>query len=88
MNYNSGKHFLFFFGHKVHLKSDASCKFALKTIRKQAIQSPGQRERMLSEKHILMDLQSPFIVRSEHTLGSSVFLWSTLSSAENLLIYR
>lgn len=79
---------IFFVCFKVHLKSDPSCKFALKTIRKQAIQSPGQRERMLSEKHILMDLQSPFIVRSEHTPGSSGSLWSTLSSAENLLIYR
>ncbi|XP_067269137.1 cGMP-dependent protein kinase 1 [Pseudorasbora parva] len=72
------------YGHTqlVHLKSDPSCKFALKTIRKQAIQSPGQRERMLSEKHILMDLQSPFIARLHCTFKDARFLYMLMEACE------
>ncbi|XP_067250161.1 cGMP-dependent protein kinase 1 [Chanodichthys erythropterus] len=66
----------------VHLKSDPNCKFALKTIRKQAIQSPGQRERMLAEKHILMDLQSPFIVRLHCTFKDARFLYMLMEACE------
>ncbi|XP_051758222.1 cGMP-dependent protein kinase 1 isoform X2 [Ctenopharyngodon idella] len=66
----------------VHLKSDPSCKFALKTIRKQAIQSPGQRERMLAEKHILMDLHSPFIVRLHCTFKDARFLYMLMEACE------
>lgn len=60
--------YLDFLCHKVHFKNDSRRKFALKAIRKQAVRSPGQKVRIFAEKHILMDLQSPFIVRSElHT---------------------
>ncbi|XP_016311460.1 cGMP-dependent protein kinase 1-like [Sinocyclocheilus anshuiensis] len=66
----------------VHLKSDSNCKFALKTIRKQAIQSPGQRERILAEKHILMDLQSLFIVRLHCTYKDARCLYMLMEACE------
>ncbi|XP_052418404.1 cGMP-dependent protein kinase 1 [Carassius gibelio] len=72
------------YGHTqlVHLKSDSNCKFALKTIRKQAIQSPGQRERILAEKHILMDLQSPFITRLHCTYKDARCLYILMEACE------
>ncbi|XP_016090779.1 cGMP-dependent protein kinase 1 [Sinocyclocheilus grahami] len=66
----------------VHLKSDSNCKFALKTFRKQAIQSPGQRERILAEKHILMDLQSLFIVRLHCTYKDAWCLYMLMEACE------
>ncbi|XP_042586111.1 cGMP-dependent protein kinase 1 [Cyprinus carpio] len=72
------------YGHTqlVHLKSDSNCKFALKTIRKQVIQSPGQRERILAEKHILMDLQSLFIVRLHCTYKDAQCLYMLMEACE------
>ncbi|XP_056319011.1 cGMP-dependent protein kinase 1 [Danio aesculapii] len=72
------------YGHTqlVHLKSDSSCKFALKSIRKQVIQSPGQRERMIAEKHILMDLQCPFIVRLHCTFKDARCLYLLMEACE------
>ncbi|KAK1787059.1 hypothetical protein P4O66_017438 [Electrophorus voltai] len=53
------------FGHTqlVHLKEDASRMLALRIIRKSALVSPSQRERVLAEKQITMDAHCPFIVR-------------------------
>ncbi|XP_051524692.1 cGMP-dependent protein kinase 1 [Myxocyprinus asiaticus] len=72
------------YGHTqlVHLKGDPSCKFALKTIRKQAIKSPGQRERILAEKHIVMDLQSPFIIRLHCTFKDARCLYMLMEACE------
>ncbi|XP_042618722.1 cGMP-dependent protein kinase 1-like isoform X1 [Cyprinus carpio] len=78
------------YGHTqlVHLKSDPSCKFALKTIRKQLIESPGQRERILAEKHILMDLQSPFIVRLHCTYKDARCLYMLMEACEGGDLWR
>ncbi|XP_062854728.1 cGMP-dependent protein kinase 1 isoform X2 [Trichomycterus rosablanca] len=57
------------FGHTqlVHVRNNSSQVFVLKVIKKHALLSTGHRERILSQKQILMDVHCPFIVRLFHT---------------------
>ncbi|XP_057213656.1 cGMP-dependent protein kinase 1 isoform X2 [Triplophysa rosa] len=72
------------YGHTqlVHLKNDFRRRFALKAIRKQVIRSPGQKERIFAKKHILMDLQSPFIVRLHCTFKDARYLYMLMEACE------
>ncbi|XP_056585975.1 cGMP-dependent protein kinase 1 isoform X2 [Triplophysa dalaica] len=72
------------YGHTqlVHFKNDSRRKFALKAIRKQAVRSPGQKVRIFAEKHILMDLQSPFIVRLHCTFKDARYLYMLMEACE------
>ncbi|XP_035392214.1 LOW QUALITY PROTEIN: cGMP-dependent protein kinase 1 [Electrophorus electricus] len=65
------------FGHTqlVHLKEDASRMLALRIIRKRALVSPSQRERVLAEKQITMDAHCPFIVRLYSTFRDAKCLY-------------
>ncbi|KAL7827357.1 hypothetical protein SRHO_G00330750 [Serrasalmus rhombeus] len=64
----------------VHLKNDGSRVFALKIIRKHAVVSPGHRERIFSEKQIMIDAHCAFIVRLYQTFRDGKCLYMLMEA--------
>ncbi|XP_030622482.1 cGMP-dependent protein kinase 1 [Chanos chanos] len=59
----------------VHVKGDVRRLYALKMVRKCSLLSSGQQERVLTERQILMEAHSPFIVRLYQTFRDSVCVY-------------
>lgn len=49
---------------QVQLKNETNRSFALKVLKKRHIVDTSQQGHILSERHIMMEAHSPFIVRS------------------------
>lgn len=50
---------------QVQLKKDSNRSFALKVLKKRHILDTSQQGHILSERHIMMEAHSPFIIRSD-----------------------
>ncbi|KAL4623062.1 cGMP-dependent protein kinase 1-like isoform X1 [Arapaima gigas] len=64
----------------VHLKSDPSRSFAMKVLKKHHIVNTSQQGHILSERKIMMELHSPFIVRMYRTFRNAKYLYMLLEA--------
>ncbi|XP_061127781.1 cGMP-dependent protein kinase 1-like [Syngnathus typhle] len=62
----------------VHLKRDAGRSFALKVLKKRHILDTRQQEHILSERRIMMEVNSPFIIRLYRTFRDPKYLYMLL----------
>ncbi|XP_077369101.1 cGMP-dependent protein kinase 1-like isoform X4 [Festucalex cinctus] len=62
----------------VQLKIDAGRSFALKVLKKRHILDTRQQEHILSERRIMMDIRSPFIIRLYRTFRDPKYLYMLL----------
>ncbi|XP_051906600.1 cGMP-dependent protein kinase 1-like isoform X1 [Hippocampus zosterae] len=62
----------------VQLKSNAGRSFALKVLKKRHILDTRQQEHILSERRIMMEVNSPFIIRLYRTFRDSKYLYMLL----------
>uniref|UniRef100_A0A8D3DZ94 cGMP-dependent protein kinase n=1 Tax=Scophthalmus maximus TaxID=52904 RepID=A0A8D3DZ94_SCOMX len=63
---------------KVQLKSDASRSFALKVLKKRHILDTSQQGHILSERRLMMEAHSPFIIRLYRTFRDAKYLYMLL----------
>uniref|UniRef100_A0A8D3AAG0 cGMP-dependent protein kinase n=1 Tax=Scophthalmus maximus TaxID=52904 RepID=A0A8D3AAG0_SCOMX len=66
------------FGRLVQLKSDASRSFALKVLKKRHILDTSQQGHILSERRLMMEAHSPFIIRLYRTFRDAKYLYMLL----------
>ncbi|XP_051269255.1 cGMP-dependent protein kinase 1-like isoform X2 [Dicentrarchus labrax] len=64
----------------VQLKNDASRSFALKVLKKRHILDTSQQGHILSERRIMMEAHSPFIIRLYRTFRDSKYLYMLLEA--------
>ncbi|KAF3701701.1 cGMP-dependent protein kinase 1 [Channa argus] len=64
----------------VQLKNDPSRSFALKVLKKRHILDTSQQDHILSERRILMETHSPFIVRLYRTFRNSKYLYMLMEA--------
>ncbi|KAM9801229.1 cGMP-dependent protein kinase 1-like [Neosynchiropus ocellatus] len=62
----------------VQLKSDSTRSFALKVLKKRHILDTSQQGHILSERRIMMEARSPFIIRLYRTFRDSKYLYMLL----------
>ncbi|XP_057675111.1 cGMP-dependent protein kinase 1-like [Corythoichthys intestinalis] len=62
----------------VRLKSDGVRSFALKVLKKRHILDTRQQEHILSERRIMMELHSPFVIRLYRTFRDPKYLYMLL----------
>ncbi|KAM9307311.1 cGMP-dependent protein kinase 1-like isoform 2-T2 [Pholidichthys leucotaenia] len=62
----------------VQLKSDPNRSFALKVLKKRHILDTSQQGHILSERRIMMEVHSPFIIRLYRTFRDSKYLYMLL----------
>ncbi|XP_074546304.1 cGMP-dependent protein kinase 1-like [Halichoeres trimaculatus] len=64
----------------VQLKNDTSQSFALKVLKKRHILDTSQQGHILSERRIMMEAHSPFIIRLYRTFRDSKYLYMLLEA--------
>ncbi|KAK5900278.1 hypothetical protein CgunFtcFv8_025248 [Champsocephalus gunnari] len=64
----------------VQLKSDTSRSFALKVLKKRHIMDTSQQGHILSERRIMVEAHSPFIIRLYRTFRDSKYLYMLLEA--------
>uniref|UniRef100_A0A671W648 cGMP-dependent protein kinase n=1 Tax=Sparus aurata TaxID=8175 RepID=A0A671W648_SPAAU len=64
----------------VQLKNDANRSFALKVLKKRHILDTSQQGHILSERRIMMEAHSPFIIRLYRTFRDSKYLYMLLEA--------
>ncbi|KAJ4922663.1 hypothetical protein JOQ06_029515 [Pogonophryne albipinna] len=64
----------------VQLKSDTSRSFALKVLKKRHIMDTSQQGHILSERRIMVETHSPFIIRLYRTFRDSKYLYMLLEA--------
>ncbi|XP_045922689.1 cGMP-dependent protein kinase 1-like isoform X2 [Micropterus dolomieu] len=64
----------------VQLKNDAGRSFALKVLKKRHILDTSQQGHILSERRIMMEAHSPFIIRLYRTFRDSKYLYMLLEA--------
>uniref|UniRef100_A0A3Q0RJZ6 cGMP-dependent protein kinase n=1 Tax=Amphilophus citrinellus TaxID=61819 RepID=A0A3Q0RJZ6_AMPCI len=64
----------------VQLKNDRSRSFALKVLKKRHILDTSQQGHILSERRIMMEVHSPFIIRLYRTFRDSKYLYMLLEA--------
>ncbi|XP_034534332.1 cGMP-dependent protein kinase 1-like [Notolabrus celidotus] len=64
----------------VQLKNDTSRSFALKVLKKRHILDTSQQGHILSERNIMMEAHSPFIIRLYRTFRDSKYLYMLLEA--------
>uniref|UniRef100_A0A3Q1HHH3 cGMP-dependent protein kinase n=1 Tax=Anabas testudineus TaxID=64144 RepID=A0A3Q1HHH3_ANATE len=64
----------------VQLKNDPNRSFALKVLKKRHILDTSQQGHILSERHIMMEAHSPFIIRLYRTFRDSKYLYMLMEA--------